>query len=95
VPPIGDKYSGAERRAVSVMAAASSAAVWSFHSHACAARASRQRGSRASGRLPASTGRGVEPVVATPIPMTRSREKPGCASACASAPRTDVVRPTK
>src|SRR5204863_1769350 len=56
VPPIGDRYPGAQHRAASVMAAASSAAVWSFHSHACAASESRQRGSRASGRLPASTG---------------------------------------
>ena len=95
VPPIGDRYSGAQRRAVSVMAAASSAAVWSFHSHACAASESRQRGSRASGRLPASTGSGVEPVVSTPIPMTRWRAKPACVSACANAPRTDAVRPTR
>ena len=76
VPPIGATYCGACRRAVSVMAAASSAAVWSFQSHACAAGCFFQRLSRASGRQAASTGMGVEPVVSTPMPMTRSAAKP-------------------
>ncbi len=38
------------RARVSVIAAASAAAVWSFHSQACAARLLRERGSSASGR---------------------------------------------
>src|SRR3990170_1206274 len=44
VPPIGARYSGAKRAAAWVMAAASSAAVWSFQSHACAARLFRNLG---------------------------------------------------
>src|SRR5687768_17907372 len=61
VPPIGAMYSGAYWRAVSVMAAASSADVWSFHSHAWAARLFAQRGSSASGRAAPSMGMGVDP----------------------------------
>ena len=77
VPPIGARYSGACCPAVSVMRSASSAAVWSFHNHAWAAGLASHLGSRASGRQRASTGIGVEPVVSTPMPTTRSREKPG------------------
>src|SRR5207342_955643 len=70
VPPIGASSSGAWAPAVSVIAAASAAPVWSFHSHACDARLPDQRGSIASGRACPSTGSGVEPVVSTPIPIT-------------------------
>ena len=64
-------------RARSVIAAASAGRVWSFQSQACAARLSRQRGSSASGRAGASTGSGVDPVVSTPMPITRSRANAG------------------
>src|SRR3954469_1823971 len=69
VPPIGDSSSGAWAFAVSVIAAASAAEVWSFHSHACAARLVSHRGSSASGRAFASTGSGVDPVGSTPAPL--------------------------
>ena len=97
VPPIGSRYCGACCFAIAVIAAASSAAVWSFHSHACAARLPSNRGSIASGRAFASIGSGVEPVVSTPMPITRSREKPGAFAASRErrgdrmAERADVV----
>ena len=70
VPPMGARYSGAWAAAISVMRAASSADVWSFQSHACAARLLFHRGSHASGCASASTGSGVDPVVSTPMPTT-------------------------
>ena len=57
------------------MRAASRQLVWSFHSQHCAARRSPQPVS-ASGRLSASTGIGLEPVVSTPMPITRPAAKP-------------------
>jgi hypothetical protein len=42
----------------------------------------------ASGRLCASTGIGVEPVVSTPMPMTSPRANPAVRSASASAAGT-------
>ena len=77
MPPIGDRSSGAWARAVSVIAAASAADVWSFQSHACAARLFCHFGSSASGRACASTGSGVDPVVSAPMPITRSRANAG------------------
>ena len=93
VPPIGARYCGACSAAIRVMAAASSAPVWSFQSQAWAARFALHFGSRASGRPFASTGIGVEPVVSTPRPITSAREKPGCFSAAARAPFTEASRP--
>src|SRR3954453_12801793 len=69
VPPIGASSSGAWLAAASVIATASAAEVWSFHSHAWAARLPVHGGSIASGRALASSGSGVDPVVSTPIPI--------------------------
>ena len=94
VPPMGASSSGACALAIAVIATASAADVWSFHSQACAARLSFHRGSMASGRACASTGSGVDPVVSTPMPTTRSRENPGSVSASVSAPITDTRSPS-
>ncbi len=95
VPPIGARYSGACAAAIRVMAAASSAPVWSFHSHAWAASTPAHFGSSASGRLWPSTGMGVEPVVSTPMPITRSAEKSASRAASAIAPLTDARSPSR
>jgi hypothetical protein len=60
-----------------VISSASATAEWSFQSQAWAASVSAHSAFNASGRAWASTGSGVEPVVSTPIPITREREKPG------------------
>src|SRR5208283_4780879 len=62
---------GRNLAATSVMRAASRQLVWSFQSQHCAAGFPRHFGSRASGRFLRSTGIGLEPVVSTPMPMTR------------------------
>ena len=91
---MGARYCGACRRAVSVIAAASAAAVWSFQSQAWAASWPFHLGSSARGRFSPSTGSGVEPVVSTPMPTMRPRSKPSAPSASASAPFTDARRPS-
>ena len=90
---MGARYCGACSRASAVISAASAAAEWSFQSQACAASVSAHAPWSASGRALASTGSGVEPVVSTPIPMTRAREKPGWRSASARAPLIDAPSP--
>src|SRR3982750_3064714 len=94
VPPIGDSSSGACAFAISVIAAASAADVWSFHSHACAARLLCHFGDAASGRAGASSGIGVDPVVSTPVPITRSRANDPSASASFNAPATATRSPS-
>ena len=90
----GARYCGACSRRGLVIAAASSAPVWSFHSQAWAARFACHFGSSASGRFCASTGIGVEPVVSTPMPITRlrARSRPPSRRA-ASAAVTDPLEP--
>ncbi len=92
---MGARYSGACPAAIRVIAAASSAPVWSFHSHAWAASTPAHFGSRPSARLCASTGIGVEPVVSTPMPMMRSAENAPSRAASAMAPRTDTRSPSR
>ncbi len=91
---MGERRWGACSAAAAVMAAAFGAEVWSFQSQACAAGSSLHASDMARGRAFASTGRGVEPVVSTPMPMTRSREKPSADSARARAARVASRRPS-
>ena len=95
MPPMGARYSGACSAAIRVIAAASAAPVWSFHSHAWAASTPAHFGSRPSALLCASTGIGVEPVVSTPMPITRSAENSASRAASAIAPLTDARSPSR
>ena len=77
VPPIGARYSGACDVAVSVIARRFAGGRVVLPQPRVRGEVALPPGSSASGRACASTGSGVEPVVSTPMPITRSREKPG------------------